>query len=136
MTKDDQILQAANEMMAYGMPPGVISRFINTGSIVVSDTSISENYLPADKTTTDRVRQFEEQYGAIVYAVIRANTLVGVTDTYLYTTQYQTEWQIRMANIKRGTPRIYMENLTYPECSEFGYVRTRTSKNGLVYRVG
>lgn len=87
------------------------------------------------------VEAFQNKTGYLVYHVIKSRTDFGVLLTYLYISSYEEEWEQNLNDLKnlqefdQGVKgyavSAYVENLTYPDCSEFGSVVIRPNIGGV-----
>lgn len=86
------------------------------------------------------IQRIEENYGVTVYAVI-ANALtvngfeIGGMLTLLTISGNKAEWQREREDLEARMPIAYVQNLTYPELSEWGTVVLKTH-DGIVERIG
>lgn len=78
------------------------------------------------------VQKFENQTGYLVYHVIHNNTEIGRMLTLLYVSTEMEEWNADKQDLQEGCPLAYVENLTYPDCSEFGSVGVKPFNGGVV----
>ena len=78
------------------------------------------------------IREFEEQYNAMVYFGIRSFTEFGVMDSLLYVSDHPDEWEMDREDLKNGECYAYVRNLDAPELSEIGMIGiARTPAAGL-----
>lgn len=80
------------------------------------------------------VRQFEEEYNALVYLVVRSFTTIGTMDAYLYVSDHPDEWPEDREMLKEWTAFAYVRNYDHPDCSEFGDIGVRPSTAGGLLR--
>ena len=78
------------------------------------------------------VRDFEEQFGGMVYHLMHTNTSFGELVEMLFVSKYEEEWETDIEDIKSGEMLAYVYNLTYPEFSEFGHIGIKKAYGGLV----
>ena len=78
------------------------------------------------------VREFEEEYKAVVYHVIHSYTEFGELYSYLYVSDYDEEWDEDRRSIKNEESLAYVHNVDAPECSEFGYIGVQPAFGGVV----
>lgn len=94
--------------------------------------------LDPDNEDCKIIQRIEENYGVTVYAAI-ANGLeafeVGEMLTLLTISGSKAEWQRERNDLEAMMPIAYVQNLTYPELSEWGTVVLKTH-DGIVERVG
>ena len=58
----------------------------------------------------EMVKEFEENYGAVVYHVILDQTAYGPMYSFLYVTKYDTEWAQDKQDIRSGQSLSYVIN--------------------------
>lgn len=81
------------------------------------------------------IQKIEENYGVTVYAVIANGFEIGEMLTLLTISGNKAEWHRERENLEERTPIAYVQNLTYPELSEWGTVVLKTH-DGIVERIG
>ena len=69
----------------------------------------------------DEICEFENEYEAIVYLVIRNSW----SDSLLFVSRYRDEWEDDYEDIEDGYPMAYVINRYEAWCSEFGSIRVR-----------
>lgn len=90
-----------------------------------------------DPDNEDRkiIQRIEENYGVTVYAVIVNGFELGGMLTLLTISGNKAEWQREREDLEARMPIAYVQNLTYPELSEWGTVVLKTH-DGIVERIG
>ncbi len=84
----------------------------------------------------DAVTSLEDAYGCWVYAAIyNRYEELGDMLTLLTISGNKAEWQRERRDLEAMMPIAYVQNLTYPELSEWGTVVLKTH-DGIVERVG
>ena len=78
------------------------------------------------------VRDFEKEYNAVVYHIIKSNTEFGELLTYLFVSQHKEEWTGDREDIKENISFCYVKNLTTEYFSEFGSISFMPMIGGLV----
>lgn len=81
------------------------------------------------------IQRIEENYGVTVYAVIVNGFEIGEMLTLLTISGNKAEWQREREDLEARMPIAYVQNLTYPELSEWGTVMLKTH-DGIVERIG
>lgn len=81
------------------------------------------------------IQKIEENYGVTVYAVITNWFEIGEMLTLLTISGNKAEWQREREDLEARMPIAYVQNLTYPELSEWGTVVLKTH-DGIVERIG
>lgn len=82
-----------------------------------------------------KVKEFEEEYNALVYHVIHTYTQFGELFNFLYVSDYEEEWEMDNADIEDGYAVAYVWNKSDDWMSEIGSIVVRERFGGLV-RVG
>lgn len=93
-----------------------------------------------DPDNEDRkiIQKIEENYGVTVYAAIASGLEaleIGEMLTLLTISGNKAEWQREREDLEARMPIAYVQNLTYPELSEWGTVVLKTH-DGIVERIG
>lgn len=78
------------------------------------------------------VEKFEKTYGAVVYHVIHSNTEFGELLSFLFVGKDEDEWEMDRDDINEGYAFAYVENVTCPDCSEFGTIGIKPQVGGIV----
>lgn len=87
-----------------------------------------------DDTLIECIKETEEQYGGMVYAVIHQYTDFGEIYTMLWASGYEEDYEYDVEDGDRGTYYVmaYVWNKSYEECSEFGSVGIKPAFGGLI----
>lgn len=126
--------EAIKRMKALGIYSETIRQFKNEDLVSYSEPPLGANYW-LDDEQKKVVKEFEEEYNALVYFVIRSYTQFGKLDTMLYVSDHKEEWEMDREDIKCGYAYAYVYNYDIPEYSEIGSVAVQNRFGGLV-RVG
>ena len=82
------------------------------------------------------IQNIETNYGVKVYAAITTQCgNLGEMLTLLTISGNKSEWQREREDLEERMPIAYVQNLTYPELSEWGTVVLKTH-DGIVERIG
>lgn len=82
------------------------------------------------------IQNIETNYGVKVYAAITTQCgELGEMLTLLTISGNKSEWQREREDLEARMPIAYVQNLTYPELSEWGTVVLKTH-DGIVERIG
>lgn len=117
MTREEMKKEALKRMKAFDIYPQIIKDFEEDDKISVSEPPHGAWYW-LDDEELKQVREFEQNSGGLVYAVIRSFTEMGTMDSYLFVSKYKEEWE----DERPSTDRIvfsYVNNTTYPYFSEY-----------------
>ena len=78
------------------------------------------------------VQNFEEEYDALVYLVVRSYTNIGVMDGLFYVSDHKDEWFMDNADLDEKYACVYVINYDMPDCSEFGSIAWKESSGGIL----
>lgn len=78
------------------------------------------------------VQNFEEEYDALVYLVVRSYTNIGVMDSLFYVSDHKDEWFMDNADLDEKYACVYVINYDMPDCSEFGSIAWKESSGGIL----
>ena len=85
-----------------------------------------------DEEKKRMVAEFEQEYHAVVYHVIRQRTAYfGEMLSFLYVSDDPEEWDEDVEDIENGQTIAYVKNLTIP-CSEFGSIGIESNAGGVM----
>lgn len=128
-TKEMMQEEAVKRLKLLRLHPNVISDF-QQGKLNCSETFGALFWLDEEKKKI--VAELEARCGGVVYHLIRSNTAFGVMVSCLYVSKYEEEWQQERENLRDGVVFAYVENLDYPDLSEFGSILVKPVAGGLV----
>ena len=135
-TRETQKQEALARMKLLGLPERLIEDYEKHGKIYLFayNTGYPKELSPEQLA---EVREFERINKALVYAVIRQESLVGIMESLIIVSAYPEDWEEEKADIdnRSGYLFTYTINRTYPSCSEYGSITYRRTKDGLV-RIG
>lgn len=130
-TKEQMKQEALARMKLLGLQYNVVRDFEAKEKIYYSLGTLGLLCL-AFGGVVEVVQKFENQTGYLVYHVIDNNTSIGRMLTLLYVSTEMDEWAADKQDLQEGCPLAYVENMTYPDCSEFGSVGVRPFNGGVV----
>ena len=130
-TKEQMKQEALARMKLLDLHRNVVRDFETEGKINYSWGCLGILYW-ATGEIGEVVQKFENQTGYLVYHVIHNNTEIGRMLTLLYVSTEMEEWNADKQDLRKGCPLAYVENLTYPDCSEFGSVGVKSLNGGVV----
>lgn len=84
-----------------------------------------------EEDVIQKIKEFEEKYGGIVYHVIMTNTQNGLMYSCLYVSKHDDEWDMDNEDLKQGYCYAYVYNKDCPDCSEVGSIGIRPVNGGL-----
>ena len=134
ISKKEKKAEAVARMKALGIFPGTVRQFESADYVSISEPPFGAFYW-AWGEDLKRIRDFEEQYNALVYMVVRCFTDIGEMDAYLYVSDYAEEWDLDRDNLKEMEPVAFVYNHDMPDCSEFGCIGIRLSAAAGLLRI-
>lgn len=130
-TLDAKIDEAVERMRLLGLSKYAINDFKREQKINFSE-GIGALYWVDNDNYGQFVKDFEEQYNAIVYHCIHTQTSFGDLLAMLYISDNPEEWSFDKNDIKDGYPIAYVKNITDDYCSEFGSIGITPMFGGLM----
>lgn len=126
--------EAIKRMEVLDIYAETIRQFEMEGLISYSEPPLGANYWLTDEQRKI-VREFEEEYNALVYFATISNTEFGTLTSFLYVSDYPEEWKMDNADLKNGYVYAYVYNHDVPEYSEIGLIRVQPRFGGII-RIG
>ena len=124
--------EAVKRMKKIGIFPKIVQDFARSNRVSRSEAPFGAWYW-IEGEELERIRKFESEHDAVVYAVIRTNTTIGLMDSYLYVSDYPESWEMDMEDINENMVLAYVKNYDMPDCSELGSIGIKlTPAKGLV----
>lgn len=131
-TKEQMKQEALVRMKLLKLHPNVIKEFKEEDKLNYSMGIHGILYWATDEMK-QIVESFEKKTGYTVYHLIdNNNEEIGRMLTLLYVSTEMEEWIYDRWDIQHGCLLAYVENMTYPDCSEFGSVGVRPANGGVV----
>lgn len=133
MTQKEVALSA---MKALDIYKPYIKKFEKDGTITLFE-GFGGYYIDEDNEPEllKKIREFEAEYGAMVYAVTHTFTQFGELYDFLCISKYEEEWDYVTEDIKDGYAFAYVWNKTEELYSEFGTITVKSLVCGIA-RVG
>ena len=133
MTQKEVALSA---MKSLNILPAYINKFKKDGTITLFER-FGGYYIEEDNEPEllKKIKEFEAEYGSIVYAVTHTFTQFGELYEFLCISKYEEEWEYTLEDIKDGYVFSYVWNKTDDYCSEFGTIAVKSFGGGIA-RVG
>lgn len=137
MDRKDQAVEAVARMGILDILPNVRREFAREGKVEVSERVNkdypavlywSENYNGLD----EKIAEFEEKNGGLVYHVILTHMEFGDTFSFLYVPGDEEEWSMDTNLIKDGECYSYTWNKDAPEMSDYGYIGIKPIMGGVM----
>lgn len=111
------------ENMGYGAEAIYYALYLNTG-----DDGFYDKLAQA-------VKEFEAQHNAVVYLILVTHSEFGTMCDMFYVSDYKSEWEQDVDDLKNGYSCVYCCNMDEPMFSEIGSIAFKASKlYGGIYR--
>ena len=123
ISREAKKAEAIERMRKLGIYEDTIKQFEDEDLISVAEPPLGAHYW-ADPETMQQIRDFEAEYNALVYYVVRSYANIGRNDCYLYVSDCEDEWGMDyedLADPESGV-MVYCYNHDDPILSEFGSV--------------
>ena len=130
MEKAKQKQEALTRMKMLKLHSNIIKEFDKDGIVNLSENGGFLYWLNSDQQAI--VDEFEAEHDALVYHVIHNYTEFGELYSILYVSKYEEEWDDDRNGLKDGCAFVYVKNINYDFCSEFGSIGIRPQFGGLV----
>lgn len=132
---EEKRAEAIKRMKAFGFFHEAIELFEADGTPLSNEPPWGAFYALDDKQKA-AVHEFEEEYGGLVYSVIRSfHQELGVIDNLLYVSDEKDEWPMDWDDIENMCPCIYAVNYNTPEFSEFGAIGVKMGAGAGLIRI-
>lgn len=137
VSMEDKKEEAIKRMKKMGVFNETIEQFKNDNLVSISEptpmfgiTIGALYWLNDDQKRV--VKNFEEEYNALVYLVVRSYTNIGIMDNLFYVSDYQKEWFMDNADLDEKYACVYVINYDMPDCSEFGAIAWKEASGGIL----
>lgn len=129
MTQKEVALSAMKSLDIYAP---YIKKFEKDGTITLFER-FGGYYITEDQEPEllKKIKEFEAEYGSIVYAVTHEMFWFGECYSFLIISKYEEEWDMTLEEAKEGYAFSYVWNKTNDECSEFGTIGVRSFGGGI-----
>lgn len=132
VTRENKKTEAINRMKALDLFDPCIKAFKNRDEVQLSEMTGGLYEFSRDEELNAKIKEFEEEYNALVYHVIHTYTSFGEMYSFLYVSDYEEEWEMDNEDIQDNYAMSYVWNKDYPDFSEFGSIGIRQKFGGLV----
>ena len=132
VSKEIKKAEAINRLKALDLYNPYIKAFKDKDEIFMSEMTGGVYEFGENTELCDKVKEFEAEYNALVYHVIRTLTQFGELYNFLYVSDHQEEWEMDNEDIAAGYALAYVWNKTDEWCSEFGSIGVRGKFGGIV----
>lgn len=132
---EEKRAEAIKRMKAFGFFSDTVKLFEKNGTPLSSEPPLGAFYALNDQQKA-AVHEFEEEYGGLVYSVIRSfHQELGVIDNLLYVSDEKDEWPWDWGDIENMCPCVYAVNYNTPEFSEFGSIGVKMGAGAGLIRI-
>lgn len=132
---EEKRAEAIKRMKAFGFFSEATELFEADGTPLSSEPPWGAFYALNDQQKA-AVHEFEEEYGGLVYSVIRSfHQELGVIDNLLYVSDEKDEWSMEWNDIKSMCPCVYAVNYNTPEFSELGLIGVKMGAGAGLIRI-
>lgn len=121
ISREEKKSEALTRMALLGIYPPIIKEFQKDDTVAESAPPLGACYWINDEQL-QRVKDFEEQYDALVYHVVHSYTSIGEMENFLYVSDHKEEWERDREDALLGEVFAYVCNLDMLDCSEFGQI--------------
>lgn len=128
-TREEMKQEAIRRMKVLKMHPNPIREFQKEDKL---NYSLCGMLYWIDEDQKKMVKEFEEEYGCVVYHVIQTSTTIGKMLSFLYVSKNKEEWEYDMEDLMQGCPYAYVINLDADWCSEIGPIQVAPRFGGVV----
>lgn len=125
--------EAIRRMRILRFHPMAIKDFEKYGQIGYSFHTFGFCFLREQEK--DRIRQFEKEYGCLVYYVIDSYTAVGRLLSYLYVSSNEEEWAQDRKDLEECRPIVYVKNIDDRSLSGFSNIEIELRNGGVIRTV-
>lgn len=119
--RDVKKAEAVKRLKMLRIFPETVRQFAEDGYVSRSEPPFGACYW-YDGDDLEAIKEFEDQYDALVYFGIRSYTEFGALDSLLYVSDHAEEWDLDRAALKSGESCVFVRNLDAPELSEIGMI--------------
>ena len=135
VTIENKKVEAIKRMNALNLFKPCIKSFDKNNEVQLTEPTGGLYEFSDDAELNAKIKEFEEQYNALVYHVIHTYTQFGELYSFLFVSDYEEEWEMDNADIKDGYVIAYVWNKTDDWMSEMGSIVVQERFGGLV-RIG
>ena len=132
VTRENKKIEAINRMKALDLFEPCIKAFESRNEVQLSEMTGGLYEFSRDEELNAKIKEFEEEYDALVYHVIHTYTSFGEMYSFLYVPDYEEEWEMDNEDIQDNYAMSYVWNKDFPDFSEFGSIEIRQKFGGLV----
>lgn len=131
MDREKMKQEAIERMKMLGIIDDAIKQFEEDDIVMRSENPLGALYELSDEEK-EIAREFEAEYGALVYLAVSCNIEIGRMVSFLYVPKEEEEWKLDRDDIAINTAVTYTHNFGDPECSEIGAIGIKPRNGGIV----
>ena len=131
MDREKMKQEAIERMKMLGIIDDAIKQFEEDDIVMRSENPLGALYELSDEEK-EIAREFETEYGALVYLAVSCNIEIGRMVSFLYVPKEEEEWKLDRDDIAINTAVAYTHNFGDPECSETGAIGIKPRNGGIV----
>lgn len=140
-SKNEMIEEALKRMKLLDLSESIITQFKDNSTLYCStncsfpapfNSIVTVNLVPLEESIQEKIKRFEKEYQGVVFHVIKSESRIGLHYSFLYVCKNTEEWNLDLEDIKDNTPLTWTENITDPDCSEFGQIGVHKINGGLI----
>ncbi len=120
-SREEKKIEAIARMKQLKIFPETIKQFEKDDYVSISEPPVGAFYW-AEGEDLKRIKEFEEQYNAVVYVVVRTFSNLGKMDSYLYVSDCEEAWERDRSDLDNMAPLAWVYNHDMPDYSEFGCI--------------
>lgn len=135
VSRENKKVEAINRMKGLELFAPCIKAFEKRDEVQLSEPTGGLYEFSGNEELTAKVKEFEQEYNALVYHVIHTFAQFGELYNFLYVSDHEEEWEMDQDDIKDNYVMCYVWNKDDDWSSEFGTIAVRQLFGGLV-RVG
>lgn len=132
VSRETKKAEAIKRMKALDLYGPYIKAFEKKDEIFLSEMTGGVYEFHNDKELNAKVKEFEEEYNALVYHVIHTYTQFGELYSFLYISDHSDEWEYDNNDLAEGYAYAYVWNKTDEWCSEIGSIGVRSKFGGII----
>lgn len=132
--KELQKAEAVKRMKMLKLDKSVIKEFLQDDTVFYSErqNSIFQAvlyYVSDDEQLAKKVKEFEEEYNALVYHVQLTHTVYGKMYSFLYISKSQDEWSLDIDDLENDCCYAFVWN---NEIEDIGLIGVKSAMGGIV----
>lgn len=135
VSRENKKVEAIKRMEVLGLFKPCINAFKKYDELQLTEPTGGLYEFNDNEELNAKIKEFEEEYDALVYHVIHTYTQFGELYNFLYVSDYEEEYEFEMEELEDGYVIAYVWNKTDDWMSELGGIVVKEKWGGLV-RVG